>query len=78
MAVVISTGLWGGKEVFKCNSANCCTKEHPADFDYMKECGREKDSHVQHCQYESGRDENAARNVVLKQVKNPLPEESLA
>jgi len=68
----------GGKKVFKCNSANCYTKEHPADYDYLERCGREKAAHVQLCQYESGRDESAARNIILKQVKNPLPEEFLA
>ena len=68
----------GGKKVFKCNSADCYNKDHPADYDYLERCGREKAAHVQLCQYESGRDESAARNIILKQVKNPLPEEFLA
>ena len=68
----------GGKKVFKCNSAACYIKEHADDFDYLERCGREKDAHVQNCQYENGRDENAARNVILKQIKKPLPEEFLA
>ena len=68
----------GGKKVFKCNSAACYIKEHANAFDYLERCGREKDAHVQNCQYENGRDENAARNVILKQIKKPLPEEFLA
>ncbi len=68
----------GGKKVFLCNSANCYMKEHGPDFDYLERCGQEKNAHVRNCQYESGRDESAARNVVIKQIKDPLPEEFLA
>ena len=58
------------KEVFKCNAKTCeyrGTDSIRTDEEMLDKCGMLSDQHNTNCEYESGRDESAARNITILQ-----------
>ena len=66
----------GSKDVFKCNAGDGHIEEHElwGDEYILEQCGFLHGDHKTDCRYVSGRDESAARNIVLMQIRNPHPE----
>ena len=61
------------KEVFKCNAKTC--KYTGTDEEMLDKCGMLSDQHNTNCEYESGRDESAARNITILQFSYFLSDE---
>ena len=54
----------GAKDVFKCTAGECISNGHTEEY-FLKQCGFSLGDHLTDCDYVSGRDESAARNIVL-------------
>ena len=66
------------KEVFKCNAKTCeyrGTDSIRTDEEMLDKCGMLSDQHNTNCEYESGRDESAARNITILQFSYFLSDE---
>ena len=61
------------KEVFKCNAKTC--KYTGTDEEMLDKCGMLSDQHNTNCEYESGRDESAGRNITILQFSYFLSDE---
>jgi putative transposase len=65
----------GAKDVFKCTAGECIANGHTEEQErmgdeyFLAQCGFSHGDHLPDCSYVSGRDESAARNIVLLQLK---------
>jgi len=71
----------GSADVFKCSAAKCREEGHEKDQErrgdeyFLERCGISHGNHFTDCNYVSGRDESAARNMFLLQMNIFLSEE---
>ncbi len=65
----------GAKDVFKCTAGECVSNGHTEEQErmgdeyFLAQCGFSHGDHLTDCSYVSSRDESAARNIVLLQLK---------
>ena len=68
----------GTNDVIKCTAGECIANGHTeeeglrGDEFFLERCGFSHGYHLPECPYLSGRDESAARNLVLLQIKRNI------